>query len=566
MAEHANASSEAPRDFIRQIVADDLAQGRVRPPVVTRFPPEPNGYLHIGHAKAIALDFGIADEFSGQCRLRFDDTNPSKEDVEYVDAIIRDVQWLTGREHIEVRYASDYFPQMYQWAEALINKGLAYVDDQDGETIRRNRGTVTTPGINSPWRERSVEENLELFRAMRDGACSPGSRVLRAKIDMAHANMLMRDPLMYRIQFDHHHRTGDTWKIYPLYDWAHGLEDAIEGVTHSLCTLEFATHRPLYDWYLEQLAIDPRPHQYEFNRLNLSHTVMSKRRLMELVQRSLVQGWDDPRMPTLCGLRRRGIPPSAITAFCREVGYTKVDTTNEWALLEYHIRQELNRVAPRAMAVLRPLLVEISNWQEDRCERAQVPINPEDPNAGTRELSAGRLLYIDHDDFMEDPPKKFFRLRPGGEVRLRGLGYLRCEEVVRNADGSIERLRCSFDDDTLGGGAPADGRKVKATIHWVDAASALDAEVRLYTHLFTAEDPLAVSEDEDWTTNIDADSCTVLTHAKIPAFLAQWPVGAHVQFERLGYFCPDHDHRPDRPVFNRTATLRDAWAKAKGAP
>ncbi|TVR13488.1 MAG: glutamine--tRNA ligase/YqeY domain fusion protein [Planctomycetota bacterium] len=565
MADHAHPATEPPRDFIRQIVADDLTQGRVQPPVVTRFPPEPNGYLHIGHAKAIALDFGIADEFDGLCRLRFDDTNPSKEDVEYVDAIIRDVQWLTGREHIEVRYASDYFPQMYAWAEALISKGLAYVDDQDGETIRRNRGTVTSPGVNSPWRDRSPEENLELFRSMRDGQCAPGSRVLRAKIDMAHANMLLRDPLMYRIQFDRHHRTGDTWKIYPLYDWAHGLEDAIEGVTHSLCTLEFATHRPLYDWYLEQLELDPRPHQYEFNRLNLSHTVMSKRKLMELVQRGLVKGWDDPRMPTLCGLRRRGVPPAAITTFCREVGYTKVDTTNEWALLEYHIRQELNRVAPRAMAVLRPLLVEITHWDDDRKESAHVPINPEDPDAGTRQLPAGRLLYIDQDDFMEDPPKKFFRLRPGGEVRLRGLGYLRCDEIVRDANGGIERLRCSIDEATLHGGAPTDGRKVKATIHWVDAASARNAEVRLYTHLFTAENPLAVDEGEDWTTNIDVDSCTVITDAKIPAFLTEWPVGAHVQFERLGYFCPDHDHRADRPVFNRTATLRDAWAKAKGA-
>ncbi|TVR43722.1 MAG: glutamine--tRNA ligase/YqeY domain fusion protein [Planctomycetota bacterium] len=557
--------SEEPRsDFIRQLVAEDLRQGRVQPPVVTRFPPEPNGYLHIGHAKAICLDFGIADEFNGLCRLRFDDTNPSKEDVEYVDAIIRDVAWLTGRENIEVRFASDYFAQMYDWAELLIERGLAYVDDQDLDAIRRCRGTITTPGTDSPWRDRSAEENLDLFRAMRAGDCAPGSRVLRAKIDMAHPNMLMRDPLMYRIQFDHHHRTGDTWKIYPLYDWAHGLEDAIEGVTHSLCTLEFATHRPLYDWFLEQLPIDPRPHQYEFNRLNLTHTVMSKRKLMELVERSLVAGWDDPRMPTLCGLRRRGVPPSAITAFCKEVGYTRTDTTNEWALLEYHIRQVLNVETERVMAVLDPIAVEITNWAPDRREQVEVPINPEKPELGMRKLSAGRELFIDADDFMLDPPKKFFRLRPGGEVRLRGLGYLRCDEVLCDDHGRVTGLRCQLDEDTLHGGAPADGRKVKATIHWVDAEDSQAAEVRLYDHLFAAEDPLACADGEDWTTNLNAASCTVIRQARIPSFLAEIPAGTTVQFERLGYFCSDLDHRPEAPVFNRTATLRDAWAKAKG--
>lgn len=556
------SASPAHRDFVRQLVADDLAAGRVTPPVVTRFPPEPNGYLHIGHAKAICLDFGIAAEFDGICRLRFDDTNPSKEDVEYVDSIIHDVAWLTGRSDIEVRYASDYFEQMYQWAELLVERGLAYVDDQNTEDIRKHRGTVTTPGTNSPYRERSPAENLQLLRQMRDGACQPGSRVLRAKIDMAHDNMLMRDPLMYRIQFDAHHRTGERWKIYPLYDWAHGLEDAIEGVTHSLCTLEFATHRPLYDWFLEQLPITPRPHQYEFNRLNLTHTVMSKRKLMELVERRLVSDWDDPRMPTLCGLRRRGVPPAAIKTFCAEVGYTRTDTTNEWALLEYHIRQELNRSAQRVMAVLHPIAVEISNWPAERREVAQVPVNPEDPQAGMREIPVGRQLYIDADDFMEDPPKKYFRLRPGGEVRLRGLGYLRCDEVVKDADSRISLLRCTLDEDTLHGGAPADGRKVKATIHWVDAATAVDAEVRLYDHLFAAEDPLAVAADADWTANLNADSCTVISQAKIPPFVAALGATEQVQFERLGYFCADVSHSPEKPVFNRTATLRDAWAKA----
>ena len=454
MTEATDSTDTPARDFIRQIVADDLQQGAITPPVVTRFPPEPNGYLHIGHAKAICLDFGIADEFDGVCRLRFDDTNPSKEDTEYVDSIIRDVKWLTGRDELEVRYASDYFEQMYQWAELLIEKGLAYVDDQDGEAIRTNRGTIKSPGVNSPFRERSVEENLSLFRAMKAGECEPGSRVLRAKIDMAHENMLMRDPLMYRIQFDHH-RTGDTWKIYPLYDWAHGLEDSIEGVTHSLCTLEFATHRPLYDWYIDQLPINPRPRQYEFNRLNLTHTVMSKRKLMELVDNKLVNGWDDPRMPTLCGLRRRGVPPiEAIKSFCAEVGYTKTESTNEWALLEYHVRQRLNDTFPALHGCAQAHFGGGGQLGRRPPRNRPGPLNPQNPEEGMRQLEAGKLLYIDADDFMEEPPKKFFRLRPGGEVRLRGLGFLRCDEVVKDAEGNIERLICAIDEDTLHGGDP----------------------------------------------------------------------------------------------------------------
>lgn len=554
-------TSAPPTDFIRQLVASDVAAGHWGGRVVTRFPPEPNGYLHIGHAKSICLNFGIAENFGGICRLRFDDTNPSKEDSEYVEAIIADVTWLTGREDVEVRYASDYFAQMYGWAEQLVERGLAYVDDQDGEAIRRHRGTVTSAGVDSPYRGRSPAENLALLRRMRAGDFPAGACVLRARIDMAHPNMLMRDPLMYRIQHQEHHRTGTEWCIYPLYDWAHGLEDAIEGVTHSLCTLEFDTHRPLYDWFLAQLNLPEPPRQTEFNRLNLTHTVMSKRRLMELVQRGLVAGWDDPRMPTLCGLRRRGVPPEALRSFCAEVGYTRVDTVNEWALLEFHIRQELNRSSARAMAVLNPLRVIIDNWPADRHETVAVPINPENPSAGERQIPFSRELWIEGDDFQLDPPKGFFRLSPGREVRLRGVGLLRCDAVESDETGRPILLRCSLDLSTWGGVPPADNRKVKATIHWIAVDHCQAAEVRRYDHLFAATDPTNVPEGVDWTTTLNPDSLAVLPTAKVPHFVAAATPGTRFQFERLGYVCIDPDSTPQHPIINRTAPLRDPWAK-----
>ena len=554
---------ERPLDFIRQIVTADQQAGKWNGQVVTRFPPEPNGYLHIGHAKAILLNFGLAAEFDGICRLRFDDTNPTKEERAYVDAIIDDVAWVIGRDDFDVRYASDYFEEMYRWAEQLIEAGKAYVDEQDAETIRTNRGTVNRPGVDSPFRERSPAENLARFRQMRSGELPDGAGVLRAKIDMAHPNMLMRDPLMYRIQHAAHHRTGDHWCLYPLYDWAHGLEDSIEGVTHSCCSLEFETHRPVYDWFLDQLGIH-HPQQIEFNKLNLTHTVIGKRKLMELVQQRLVAGWDDPRLPTLQGLRRRGVPPAAIRSFIDEVGYTKVDTTNEWALFEHHLRRELNASADRTMAVLDPVRLVIENWDADEVFEASVPVNPERPETGSRTVSVHRELWIEADDFMADPPKKFFRLGPDREVRLRGVGFVRCCGFDLDEDGRPTEIRVRLDRDTLGGRNPPDGRKVKATLHWISDAAAIDAEVRLYHHLFAQADPLNVPEGEDWKDHLAEDSLQVVPAAKVPRELAGLPPGSCLQFERLGYFVVDPDSRSELPVFNRTATLRDAWSKQRG--
>lgn len=549
-----------PLDFVRQRISDDLASGK-HDSVVTRFPPEPNGHLHIGHAKSIVLNFGIAAEFGGTCRLRFDDTNPSKEDQAYVDAIIRDVAWLTGRDDIEVRYASDAFEQMYQWARQLIEAGLAYVDDQDPETMRANRGTVTKAGVDSPFRDRPAAESLDLLARMRAGEFAEGSRVLRAKIDMAHPNMLMRDPLMYRIVHADHHRTGDAWRIYPLYDWAHGLEDSLEGVTHSICTLEFETHRPLYDWFLDQLGIH-HPQQIEFNRLNLTYTVMSKRRLLELVERGIVADWDDPRMPTIAGLRRRGVSPAALRAFVSEVGVTKVNGVTEWALLEHHVRKDLNTTSPRTMAVLRPLAAVIDNWPSDRNHTARVPVNPENPDAGMREVPFSGELWLEQDDFMLEAPGKFFRLSPGGRwVRLRGVGLVRCTSAETDADGQVTRIHLELDESTLDGSVP-EGVKVKATIHWLSAAHCTTATVNLYQHLFTAEDPTVVADGQDWVDGLAPDSCEVLDDARIPPDLAATAPGGRVQFERLGYFAADHASTTEAPVFNRTATLRDAWAKA----
>jgi len=556
----APVTTEAGRDFIRDIIQSDLEAGRVTG-VVTRFPPEPNGYLHIGHAKAICLNFGVAEEYRGRCHLRFDDTNPTKEEQEFIDAIKHDVHWLGFDWGKHLHHASDYFEQLYEWAEYLIREGKAYVDDTPPDQMRSQRGTLTEPGQNSPDRYRSVEENLDLFRRMRAGEYPNGARVLRAKIDMASPNMNLRDPVLYRILHAEHPRTGDKWSIYPTYDYAHGQSDAIEGITHSLCTLEFEDHRPLYDWLIENLPVPAHPHQYEFARLNIAYTVMSKRILTRLVSEGRVTGWDDPRMPTLAGVRRRGIPAAALRDFVRRSGITKSNSVSEFAAFEYSIRELLNRVAPRRMAVLRPLKLVIENWPEGRTETLEAINNPEDPAAGTRPITFGRELYIERDDFMENPPKKFFRLAPGREVRLRYGYFVTCREAVKDASGEVVELRCTYDPATRGGNTPPDGRKVQATLHWVAAADAVPAEVRLYNHLFARPDPGA---DGDIMADLNPDSLEVLRGCLLEPALTNAPIGEAVQFERLGYFCADPDSASGKPVFNRTVGLRDTWAKVKG--
>lgn len=550
-------------DFIRDIVAADLREGRIDT-VVTRFPPEPNGYLHIGHAKSICLNFGIAAEFGGRCHLRFDDTNPVKEEQEYLDSIMADVRWLGFDWGEHLYHASDYFEQLYEWAVHLIEAGKAYVDDLSAEEIREHRGTLTEPGTPSPWRDRSVEENLDLFARMRAGEFPNGSRVLRAKIDMASPNINFRDPVMYRILHADHPRTGDAWCIYPSYDFAHGQSDAIEGITHSICTLEFQDHRPLYDWFIANLPVPSKPHQYEFARLNLTHTVLSKRVLLKLVKEGFVRGWDDPRMPTLSGIRRRGFPAEGLRDFAAMIGVARADSVVEIEMLEHAVRDVLNRTTLRRMAVLDPIKLVIENYPEGVTEELEVPNSPEDPDAGTRMVPFSRDLWIERDDFMEDPPKKFFRLAPGREVRLRSAYFVTCTDVIRDAEGRVVELRCTYDPESRGGSAP-DGRKVKATLHWVSAAHAVDAEVRLYDHLFA--DPFPGSDGRDLLDDLNPDSEVILQGAKLEPALADTPAGETVQFERLGYFCPDPDSTPTAPVFNRTLTLKDTWARlqAKGA-
>jgi glutaminyl-tRNA synthetase len=549
--------ADAGRDFIRDIIAADVAAQRVAE-VVTRFPPEPNGYLHIGHAKSIGLNFGVAQEFGGRCHLRFDDTNPTKEEQEYIDAIERDVRWLGFDWNAHLYHASDYFEQLYAWGEHLIRTGKAYVDDQSQAEIRATRGTLTEPGRNSPFRERNVEENLDLFRRMRAGEFPNGARVLRAKIDMASGNINLRDPVLYRILHAAHPRTGDKWCIYPSYDFAHGQSDAIEGVTHSLCTLEFEDHRPLYDWLLDNLPVPSRPRQYEFARLNLSYTVLSKRVLTELVRGGHVSGWDDPRMPTLAGLRRRGVPPAAIREFVRRIGVAKANSVVDVAMFEHAVREVLNRAALRRMAVLRPLKIVIENYPEGRSEELEAVNHPDNPSAGTRRIRFGRELYVERDDFMENPPKKFYRLSPGREVRLRYAYFVTCRDVVKNAAGEVTELRCSYDPATRGGNAP-DGRKVQATLHWVSAADAVSAEVRLYNQLFTKPDPNVAA----FAADLNPDSLEVIGDAKIEPALAADNADAPVQFERQGYFYRDLDSKPGRLVFNRTVGLRDTWARVQ---
>jgi glutaminyl-tRNA synthetase len=553
-----NGGGGAGRDFIRDIMQADLDAGR-HAGIVTRFPPEPNGYLHIGHAKAIALNFGTAREFGGRCHLRFDDTNPTKEEQEYIDAIKTDVHWLGYDWGEHLFHASDYFEQLYDWAEHLIRAGKAYVDDQTATEMRVNRGTLTEPGRNSPFRDRSVEENLDLFRRMRAGEFPNGARVLRARIDMAAGNINLRDPVMYRILHASHPRTGTEWKIYPSYDFAHGQSDAIEGITHSLCTLEFEDHRPLYDWFLENLPVPSRPRQIEFARLNLSYTVLSKRVLTELVRGGHVGGWDDPRMPTLAGLRRRGVPPAALRDFVGRIGVAKANSLVDVGMFEFSIREALNKSALRRMAVLRPLKVVIENYPEGQSEELDAVNHPDQPEAGARKLRFGREIYIEQEDFMEHPPKKFFRLSPGTEVRLRYAYFITCREAVKNAAGEVVELRCSYDPATRGGNAP-DGRKVKATIHWVAAADAVSAEVRIYNQLFTRENPDAAN----FAADLNPQSIEVIGDAKLEPALATGNSDAPVQFERNGYFVRDRDSQPGRPVFNRTVGLRDTWAKVSG--
>jgi glutaminyl-tRNA synthetase len=556
---HAPAGT-APTDFIREIVVSDRASGKHGGRVHTRFPPEPNGYLHIGHAKSICLNFGVALEFAGRCNLRMDDTNPTKEDIEYVESIEQDVAWLGFNWAGGTLYAADYFQQMYDYAEQLIRMGKAYVDDLTADQIREYRGTLTEPGRDSPYRNRPVEESLDLFRRMKAGEFPDGSRVLRAKIDMASPNINMRDPTLYRIRHASHHRTGDAWSIYPMYDYAHPIEDALEGITHSLCTLEFEDHRPFYDWVIESLETPYRPQQIEFARLNLNYTVMSKRKLLQLVQERRVAGWDDPRMPTISGLRRRGYTPEAIRDFCERVGVAKKENTIDVALLEHCVREDLNKRSPRAMAVLKPLKVVLENYPEGQVEQMDVVNNPEDRSAGTRQVPFSRELYIEHDDFRLDPPKKFFRLAPGREVRLRNAYLITCREAITDpATGEVVELRCTYDAATRGGDAP-DGRKVKATLHWVSAAHAVDGEVRLYDRLFSVPDPGA-DEGTDWLSTLNSDSLHVLEACKLEPSLAAAPAGTRFQFERLGYFVVDPDSTPVRPVFNRTVTLKDGWAK-----
>ena len=557
MSETDSENTETGSDFIRDVIRKDLAAGRTDG-VVTRFPPEPNGYLHIGHAKSICLNFGVAADFGGRCHLRFDDTNPVKEEIEYIDSIQEDVRWLGFDWGDHLFYASDNFERLYEWAMHLIEAGKAYVDDLSPDEIREYRGTLTEPGKPSPYRDRPVEENLDLFRRMRDGEFEDGARVLRAKIDMASGNINLRDPVIYRILHTDHPRTGDAWSIYPTYDFAHGQSDAIEGVTHSVCTLEFADHRPLYDWLIENLPANSRPRQYEFARLNLTYTVLSKRRLMQLVQEGHVSGWDDPRMPTLSGLRRRGIPAAAIREFAGLIGVTKADSTVDWVLFDHCTRDLLNTTALRRMGVLRPLKVVIENYPEGESEMLEAQNHPQNPEMGTRQVPFGRELYVERDDFMEDPPRKFFRLSPGREVRLRYAYFVTCQEVVKDESGEVVELRCTYDPETKGGNAP-DGRKVKATLHWVSAAHGVPAEVRLYDHLFQREDPGA---EGDFLDDLNPNSLAVESSVLEPA-LADLEPGEVVQFERQGYFCVDPDSTGDARVFNRTVALRDGWAKTK---
>lgn len=568
-AENTQTSLERSLNFIEEIIQADLAQGKHQS-IITRFPPEPNGYLHIGHAKSICLNFGLARKFGGKTNLRFDDTNPTKEDTEYVDSIKEDILWL-GFQWANEFYASDYFEQLYQWAHVLIRKGLAYVDDQTHEEIRINRGTVTTPGKDSPWRNRSIEENADLFTRMRDGEFPDGNRVLRAKIDMSHPNMLMRDPLMYRIIHSEHHRTGNTWCIYPMYDYAHGQCDSIEQITHSVCTLEFDVHRPLYDWFIEQLDIFPS-HQYEFARLNITHTVMSKRKLLELVQTGPVNGWDDPRMPTICGLRRRGYTPSAIRLFSEKVGVAKRDNVIDISLMEWCIREELNKTAPRHMAVLDPLKVIITNYPEGKEEFMKAPLNPEDPTAGERLIPFSRQIYIERDDFMENPPKKYFRLMPGGEVRLKYGYIIKCENIVRDNNGRPLELHCTLDPDTKPG--TGTWRSVKGTIHWLSAKHAIAGEVRLFDRLFTEPYMGSIPEDKDYRDYLNPGSLKIVkayidNQAALMAYEAlsgKDNARTRFQFERLGYFVPDYDSTPERPVFNRICTLKDSFARTLNQP
>ncbi len=566
-----NNDSARPTDFVREIVADDLKSGKWDGRVVTRFPPEPNGYLHIGHAKSICLNFGIAAENpGGLCHLRFDDTNPTKEEAEYVESIIEDVRWLGWDWGEHLYYASDYFQQMYDYAVQLIKAGKAYVCDLSADEMREYRGSLTSPGKDSPHRDRAVDENLDLFERMKAGEFPDGSRVLRAKIDMASANVNLRDPIMYRILHAEHHRTASEWCIYPTYDWAHGLEDSVEKITHSVCTLEFENHRPLYDWFLDALGVY-HPQQIEFARLNLTRTVMSKRKLLELVEAGLVNGWDDPRMPTISGLRRRGYTPGAIREFCRRIGVAKFNSTVDIALLEHCLREDLNKRSPRVMGVLRPLRVVIDNYPEGQAEELEAINNPEDPSAGTRNVPFSKVLYIEREDFMEEPPKKFFRLAPGREVRLRYAYFITCTDVIKDADGEIVELHCTYDPATRGGDSP-DGRKVKATLHWVSAEHSIPAEVRLYDYLLKEKGGLTPQRGTsagvctpfsaaDWKSNLNPDSLEVLTDCRVEPSLAAAVPGSRYQFERLGYFCTDPDSSEDKLVFNRTASLRDTWAK-----
>ncbi len=561
MSEAETAPEEGRRDFIRDVISADLREGRHRG-VVTRFPPEPNGYLHIGHAKSICLNFGIAQEFGGRCHLRFDDTNPVKEELEFIESIKRDVRWLGFDWGEHLYFASDYFEQLYEWAEDLIRAGKAYVDDLSAEDVRAYRGTLTEPGRNSPYRDRPVDENLDLFRRMRAGEFPDGARVLRAKIDMASGNMNMRDPAMYRILHAAHPRTGAAWCIYPTYDFTHGQSDAIEHITHSICTLEFEDHRPLYDWFIANLPVPSKPRQYEFARLELTYTVLSKRRLTQLVGDGHVDGWDDPRMPTLAGLRRRGIPAAALRAFAQRIGVAKSYSVHEVALLDHCVREVLNHAAPRRMAVLRPLKVVIENYPEGKTEEMSAVNNPEDADAGTRPVPFSRELYIEREDFMEDPPRKFFRLAPGREVRLRYAYFVTCTDVIKDAAGEVVELRCTYDPASRGGDSP-DGRKVKATLHWVSAAHAIPAKARIYDHLFSRPDPGA---DGDFLKDINPNSIEVLDGCRLEPALADLAEGETVQFERQGYFCLDADSAPGLLVFNRTVGLRDSWSKiqAKG--
>jgi glutaminyl-tRNA synthetase len=562
-AASASATAMAPAsNFIRDIIIDDLKTAKYSGRVWTRFPPEPNGYLHIGHAKAICLDFGLADEFGGGTNLRFDDTNPEKEETEYVESIMRDVRWL-GFEWEGLYYASDYFQQLYDWAVQLIKAGKAYVDDLSAEEVRKYRGTLKEPGKDSPYRNRTVEENLDLFERMKAGEFPDGTRTLRAKIDMASPNLNMRDPVMYRIVHAEHHRTGDKWCIYPMYDYAHGQSDSIENITHSMCTLEFEDHRPLYNWFIQSLGIFPSQ-QIEFDRLNLTYTLLSKRKLLQLVREGHVRGWDDPRMPTISGIRRRGYTPEAIRTFVANIGVTKTNGSIELAMLEHFVRDDLNRHAQRVMAVLRPLKVVIDNYPEGQTEEMEAVNNPEDANAGTRKVPFSRELYIEQDDFREEPPKGYYRLSPGKEVRLRYGYFITAKSVVKNAQGEIVEVRCTYDPATRGGNAP-DGRKVKSTIHWVSAAHAIDAEVRLYENLFSNPNPNDVAEGQDFTANLNPNSLEIVNHAKLEPSLKNAKAGDRYQFERLGYFCADDDSKPGAPVFNRTVALKDTWAKKQSA-